>query len=666
MELRVVTIEDIVIVEAPHSVCLYGNEAQTVINQLILLAGKLQNNQKEKKNLPKAIVLLQLQEATDFVESWEREIKYEGTQRQTYENILEFRWLLYLIRHSSVPWYYMSWGNVLGSHWELALSCAYRYCFSMDTTYGFPEIAAGIFVAGGVLESLAKHGVKSKEKWQAQNTISVNQALREGMVHCCLPEFFYDYQSEKISFSDRAIQNKIYMTLKMRLENPSLLRHSPALSSFGMGNALDLFLKRSSSSKLSRIDPSLKEEFYSEFHHRAIDFVQQSNKSHVTAWNYCWEIVNERNNAQRPLKSAAAVTRVASMAYYSKNYLNWLSRQRVKVAVCKSPKRNAVPGSSERFGVTIDITDGYPPIAALIKLAGRAVVTFQSRASSQELKQSLEILFSRLDRTIGHAAAAKLWGTQILWTQGQFQSQNFIKLKWIGYDSLHFQIGDRKEVKKFRAIGVDLGGINANYYVASESSWDLDLEEILEAVSQGTIYVKSHGSQVPWESVFRSLALAELIDLARSSGGDLPKVCENLRRLGWGYVADEEAWSCFLKAPEDLMACKTGFEEIDQLIHDNSQFLWEIGSWKQARALARKESYETFTNPVMQSRKLAFFIGWITSLVAKALPADNTNAIDQIAMISLGFPDDCGSPLSFLDALGKRRENWFRQKNYGS
>jgi enoyl-CoA hydratase/carnithine racemase len=667
MDLKIITIEDIVIIEAPTGVCLYSKAAQAMINQLVGLVEKLQNDQKEEKNFPKAVVLLQLEDCSDFVESWESELKYEGTQRQTYENILEFRWLLYLIRHSIVPWYYMNLGDVLGSHWELALSCTYRYSFAADVTFGFPEIAAGVFVAGGILESLAKHGVRSKDKWQAQHTILVNQALREGLIHYYVPGALRLNQPIEPSFLDKNFYSEINLLLKKRLGNKSQsqTRHSTGLSTFVRNNPIDLFIKKSSSSKLSRIDPILKEEFYHEFQYKASEYLYQSQKSNVTAWSYCWEIVKERTSLEKTLNSAAAVARVAALAFYGRSYINWLERQRSITGLYKKYKKQISPGSSDKYAVSIDISEGYPPIESLIKFAERQVVTFQARSSGVEFKQSLEILFTRLDRTLGHAAASKLWGTQILWTQNEFNSPNFIKLKWRGYDRLYCQIGNRVDVKIFRPIGVDLGGISANYFVAGGDSWDPDLDRILHMVSPGIIYIKSSNGLIPWESVFRSLVLEELIRLARSSGGDLSKLCENLRKLGWGFVADEDAWSYFLKAPEDLIAFKSGQQDIDKLIHDNSQFLWEIGSWKQARTLARKDATEVFNNPVMQSRKLAFFIARVTSLVLKVLPADDVNAIDQIAMISLGFPASYHSPLGYLNALGERREKWLRLK-YGS
>lgn len=659
MEINLVTSEDIIIADAPSNICLYSDGAKSIINQFIEIASRLQSDLKEPKPLPKAVVLVQNSDAHDFVSTWEEELRTTGTQQQTFENILDLRWLLYLIRHSKVPWYYLIGGDVLGSHWELALSCTYRYSFRVDARLGFPEISTGVFIAGGILESLVKHGEKAKEKWQMQNTLSALQCFREGIIQYCIQDSWEQQSFRGHSIKDPRVQNHIQSLLKNRIESrkQATTRQSSGLSSFVVSNAIELFIKKSSPSKLTRIDPKDKADLYRAFQFKVADYIHQSNKSNLTAWDYCWEIVKERATSQRPLENAAAVTRVASVAFFQPKYVNWLSRQKDMRSVYQKNAFIAAKEPVSESMICIDITDGYPPIEALVDLAENQLVLFHSKATLMEFKQSLEIIFSRLDRTIGHAAAAKLWSKQILWTQGQVKLAQYLNIRWIGFEKIQIHVQKDRE-KTLRNLGVDLGGIRKNSLVTADFRDIKISSRIISALSTGVISLSPPHGEIPWETIFRSLILEELIKLTRISGGDLSKVCENLRKFGWGFAADEELWHYYLKSPEDLTQFKTNITEIDNLIHKNSQFLWEIGSWKQARTLARKEAIDDLTNPVMQSRQLAFFVGYITSLVAQSVPKDDDKSINQLALECLGFPKRFQSPLDYLYSLGKRRESW--------
>ena len=663
MELNIVTLDDLILVDAPRDICLYSKGGREAVQQLITLATQIQEDQKGERILPKGIVLLQAKDADDFVKSWETELKFEGTQRETYENILDFRWLLYLVRHSIVPWYYVSVGHVMGSHWELALSCQYRYSFAQAARFGFPEIVTGIFVPGGILESLAKHTIKVREKWHSQHTLSSYQCYKEGLIQYWVAGYFAERQGCPIRVAEEYVQKKILALLKNRVQgkSSSSARTVTGFSSLMVANTLDLFMRRSVPSKMTRIDLKARDDFYTEFQFKVAEFMNEAQRSHVTAWDFCWQMVQERTTPQKPLKSAAGVTRIAAVALYQSRYIDWISQQ-CNLSEMKS--HHATPLQLDvrpRYELSIDVTDGYPPIESLIDLAEGQVVTLQSRLSRTEFKQALEILYSRLDRTIGHAAAAKLWGKQVLWTIGSFKSPQFMLLKWIGFEKVICQVGDKFNLA-LRSLSFDLAGIHKSHLATDQVCEDFQTMQVLHTVSPRVLFLKSPKAKIPFEMVFRSLVLEQLIELGRTSGGDLAKVCENLRRMGWGFVADEESWHYYLKMAGDLTEFKTDLPELDRLIHSNSQFLWEVGSWKLARALARKDAVDVSLNPVIQSQQLAYFVGLMTKLISKALPEDDLKAIDQMARECLGFPTSYRSPLSYLRSLGARRERWLRHK----
>ncbi len=647
MDLKIFAVEDYLLIHEPWECCLYSEASHGFVEGLIDIASRLQTSiaPSLNKTHPKAIVLLQTQPAVDWVESWMGELETEGVQKRLYENILALRWLLYLVRHSEVPWFYWSGDDTFGSHWELALACRYRYYLNSKAKIGFPEIQTGVFVAGGILESMAKNGAKIKDKWQSQPTMRADQAFKEGLIHFCSERNLEPSHQEMIA------------TIKKRIESvrPPLVQKSlttgfsGGFSGFKSSINLDFFSRKQAVVKHQRLTGQDLEIFYREETSRAHDFLnQKSQKPPMNAWDYCWQLIKDRANNPANLQHAAALARVAALAYYQKPYGTWLRTQRSEKSI------NAIQKSPTPF-VMIDITLGPPPAEALVHLAEDHHVLLTSSLTSVEFMQSLEVLYSRIDRWIGHAQTAQLWSQKIVFSQGTHLPKNKVLLKWLTLESLHLQWGDEKPLV-FRLIGGDPTGLRQGSLQWLGPPLEPVFGEILGLVSDQLLHLESTDHSIPWDLVFRSLLLEELIYTARAHGGDLSKICEKLRRFGWGFAADEEAWSHYLKETEDLAAYKTGIPALDAVIHSNNQFLWEVGSWKQARMLARRDAQDFDQNDVLLSQSLGFFVGYLAEWATKALPKTPESIIDQHAMLCVGFPQTYGTPLRYLKALGPNRE----------
>jgi hypothetical protein len=274
--------------------------------------------------------------------------------------------------------------------------------------------------------------------------------------------------------------------------------------------------------------------------------------------------------------------------------------------------------------------------------------------------QSLDLLYSRIDRLIGHAQTAQLWNQKIVFSQGTHLPKNKVLLKWLTLESLHLQLGDEDPLV-FRLIGGDPTGLKQGSLQWLGPTLKPVVAKILSLVSDQLLHLVSTYHSIPWDRVYRSLLLEELIYTAKANGGDLSKICEKLRRFGWGFASDEEAWSHYLKETEDLAAYKTGIPAFDAVIHSNNRFLWEVGSWKQARMLARRDAQDFGYNDVIMSQHLGFFVGCLAEWAIKALPKTPESIIDQHAILCVGFPQTYGTPLRYLKSLGENRERFMKE-----
>lgn len=659
MDLKISTFEDYILIHHPLDLCLYSDSGQQTVEKIIDIAGTFQPSKTSTITVtrPKAVIFYQKGPAVDWVDSWIKELEDFGVQKRLYEHILAVRWMLYLIRHSEVPWIYWSDDDTLGSHWELALACHLRYFVNFKSKIGFPEITTGAFVPGGILEALSKNGSKIKDKWQAQPTMSADQGFQEGLIHYCAEGF------PLRSGDDYAHMVSI---IKKRMEStrPPLSPKIPAtgFSGFKSSINLDFFSRKTPSPKLQRITAVDLETYYRENSSRASDFLdQKAPKPPYAAWDYCWQVIKDRANSPRPLHDAAAIARIAALAFYQKPYKTWLRDQ---WAIDHTTRQ--VFGTKRLWSLpplVIDITLGPPPAESLAQLAEDRILLITSSLSSQDFKHGLELLYSRLDRWMGHALAAQLWTEKISYTQGPYLPKHRYCLKWNALESMTLQRHDEKPLN-FQLIGPDRSGLQQSSLQWLGQPLDAEVLGILSQICDQFLHIHSGDGPIPWDRIIRSLLLEELILASKDNGGDLSKFCDQLRRFGWGFAADEESWSHYLKEAEDLSVYKTELPSLDALIHHNNQFLWEVGSWKQARTMAKRESQEADQNAVALSQDLAFFVGSIAEWVTKALPNTSPSVIDQLTLIGVGFPKIYGSPLKYLNSLGPRRQQVIKDRLY--
>jgi hypothetical protein len=162
---------------------------------------------------------------------------------------------------------------------------------------------------------------------------------------------------------------------------------------------------------------------------------------------------------------------------------------------------------------------------------------------------------------------------------------------------------------------------------------------------------------MPISILLRSIFLEEMIRISRHAEGELVGVAAAMRKHGWQFAADEEAWDRFLKTRYDQShVSATNLEDKSLLPLNKSS--WEIGAWKHARALTKRKMGEMASrrwNDTALSQHMATFLGILTQTLAKKIAILPIITIDHLASEALGFPQDYGTPIGYIRRRGAKR-----------
>jgi len=620
MDLAVQRHGDCVVISLRPTACFYESRAEAAIEDLGKIAEELH---RQTRLTTKGVMILQQGAADDRHMSWAQELASTCLFNDLVHRIDTWRWLLSLIRNSPVPWVYAAAGSCQGSAWELALSCQRRYWYSCQARVGFPEIDAGAFPPGGVLESLNKRTGRTRERWQAQPVFRAPEALADGLLDFCS-----DAQDWMIRASNMF---------------GDMLRVSP---SSGV-RELRRQRGRDDQGKVDQQSSRMAfEQIESVWRHERV-----GSATAPLAWDYCWQLISERGRLKQAGDLGRLICLIASQHLLSSGYAVWLRASLVTTRGSEllADSMQALPP------VVIDLNTVAPPTAVMMRLLRASVPLIFSANDSRDLMIALNLLFSRLERSIGLAKAYDLWEHHVTWYIGPSVPAIHPVLRWTIDDAFHVLIG--QDEWRFLRIDGNAGSAAAGameWAEPSDQNLPTLLQSILSLTSDAVIHVKYRPKSLPASVHIRSLFFEEMLHISRHADGDLSVIVSQLKAAGWGFAGDEDGWDRFLRMRldayrYDVEATRLGERSI-------ARGHWEMGGWKQAKAAAKRAAaMDTRWNTTALSQHMALFLGLLAELLARSQRVAQPEAADYLCKLALGMPIPLGSPLTFLRQRGRRR-----------
>ena len=620
MELRIQRVGDCVVVDLPAALCFYESRAETVIEQLGKIAEDLH---RQARPLTKGVLILQQGVADDRLPSWLDELASVCLFNDLVHRIDTWRWLLSLIRNSPVPWVYAAADSCLGSAWELALSCQRRYWYASRAEIGFPEIAAGAFPPGGVLESLNKRTGRTRERWQAQPVFSAPEALADGLLDFCSDAQDWMVRASTM-FHD-------------------MLRSSPS------SGVRELRRQR------VRDDQAKSDEQSGRAAFEQIEGVWRRERAGTAmppvAWEYCWQLIKERGRLKQGADLGQLVCLIASQHLLSVGYSLWL-RSSAIAARGAEPLRAALPVLPP---VIIDLSEAAPPTAVILGLLRSSVPVVFAAAASRDLAIAINLQFSRLERTVGLAKAYELWERQVTWYQGAPNPGLNLVLRWTLDEAFHVAIGadDWRFLRLEGNAGAAAPGA-VEWGQLADQALPAAVQSILAQVCDTVIHVQQPANSLPASVHIRSLFFEEMLQLCRYTDGDLSLLSGQLKASGWGFASDDDNWDRFLRTRFDAYRFDAAAASLGE--RSVTRGHWEISSWKQAKAEAKRAATtDSRWNKVAVSQHMALFLGLLANLLANSRRVSSPEIADYLCSVALGLPISFGSSLTFLRRRGRRR-----------
>lgn len=620
-------IQDMLLVRLPRAICLYSSEAAPFLKALEHTVEALHRTRYPILG----VLVLHLEESDDREISWLHELETSILFSSLVERIDSFRWILSLIRNSPKPWIFMSASNCLGSTWDLALSCQRRYWFDPNALVGYPEISSGGYPPGGVLESLSKRRNRTRERWLRKPIYTANEALSEGLVEFCSKASLWE--KEAIAVFRELLQNQPSVGVR---EDPKKRRKRDAKS----GDAFDL--SRSILQRKAALE-GLETVWRGE---------SKSSTTYPHTWDYCWQLVQEKSRIEDPLMFGRLIAHIVARHYLTPGHLAWLRRE---IVASSDPCSVSELKATFRPEITVDLQTMAPPTEILLRLLKKGCSIVFSASAPRQLSTSLSLIYGRLERTLGAAIARKMWDISVSWYLCDVEPIGSIIMQWTPDDQFHIK------TKDFETTFRRLQG-NASNAMPGLIEWEGpelsdEIRHLLPLVSDGAIRVGSKSQGMPLSIFIRSIFLEEMIRISRHAEGELIGVTSAMRRHGWGFAADDEAWDRFLKTRYDQSHVTNKTIEEKPLL-PLTKSSWEIGAWKHARALTKRKMGEMAFrrwNDTALSQHMASYLGVLTQILAKKVPLLPIITLDHLASEALGFPRDYGTPIGYIKRRGAKR-----------
>jgi enoyl-CoA hydratase/carnithine racemase len=367
----------------------------------------------------------------------------------------------------------------------------------------------------------------------------------------------------------------------------------------------------------------------------------------------------------QPGKQKVNPTLQAARSFLSLSYQRWMSDRILRSSqVLHTLGRSTVPQ------VVIDLDYLAPPTDSLKRLLDAQTNIVFVSADSKSLCQSLDLVYSRLERLVGSQKANNYWNEFVSWYQGAPIEKYDICLRWSVDDQLWFTHNEKQSsFVRLEGNGRDAAG--------GLLEWSGDLEHsetqspdpcilgLANYLSDGFVKSKPVGKErVPLSVFLRSLFFEELLRIAPYKDGDFGALIEALSKRGWGFAGHEENWDRFLTTRQD--AYSYGDPETMFGAMTMSKVLWELGSWKHAKAKAKRQgaNKSEYWNSTAINVHMAIYLGIIAMHIWQEGLVKTIEDSDLLCSSALGFPVHYGTPLGYIFGRSQRRLLHYSQSKW--
>jgi enoyl-CoA hydratase/carnithine racemase len=619
------------VVVVPAGRCLYEPAAADFVRELTRFAEDL-----HRAAAPSVRgVLVRLDAACDdATPAWREALARTDLFDELVERLTRYRYCLSLIRNAPVPWLFFAGSDVLGSAFELASSCQRRYVLDPAARVGFPAIEVGAFPPGGAIESLDKRASGTREHWERRPVLAAPDALEAGLIHCCL-------KAERVDQAAMALFREALADPTSRETAPRKRKRE------GFAPSLDDSARKLAAEELEKM-----------WHE-----VQTRSARSPSSWEYCWRLVRERGKLKDARGLGILIARLTARHMFAPTYGAFLAAR----ATARTT-RHAFPAGALPRVVTIDLNHLAPPTSLVLRLLASGVALAFVAGDGRQLAASLNVLYGRVERALGAVEAQRGWERAATWYVGTPERARGVVLRCSIDDRIAVAI-DGREWRFLRLEG------NANGAAPGLVEWEVDdastsdpdaplLARALGLVADGYLRTSASAGGVPLSVHLRSLFLEELLRVAGSAGHDLPQLVEWLKAEGWRFAGDEEAWDRFLKTRQEAYAYDAEIGGLGARPIDRAS--WEIGSFKHARALVKRQAVATATarlNATRIGQHMAVFLGLVVLLAERGRRGE-LGLLDDLAGAALGFPTAHGSPVAYLRRRGARRVEHYAKAHW--
>jgi hypothetical protein len=634
MSIEIIEHPDRLQINLPPVTCLLSDEGQQVVSGLIEVAEKVCSPGFTRRY----VSLLLCGPASDRNMKWYDDLSRRLVLSETFSRIMTFRWLLSLIRKSPVPWVFFAADDCLGTTWELALSCSRRYWFSETAQVGFPEVQIGGFPSGGSAEAMAKTNPKFHEFWDRTPVVASREAFANDFVSFCSP-IGADWAT---SYNDLLIASGFHENM-------------PAT---GVGE-----MRKFSRSELSEtFGPDAKEVVIEQ-----LDSVRArvatSGAPTGAIWEYCWGLIRQRGKLKDSRELGRLIGILSARFYHSRRYQSFVYASCVKSEAEKLPKAAGFPSNR----LVIDLNFLTPPTSILTSIlqAGARIIFVSTEPKT--LMTALNMIYNRLERHMGAVQVRHLWHEQVAWFSGHADAAKSPILRWSADDRVMIVAQDgtfeflRLDGNSSQAEKGIMEAVNALSRTARDTP---SLLGIIPLIASGLYESPFKTSKLPLSIFVRSSFFQEAMHIARHCGNDIQNVIQNLKSQGWGFAGDEEAWDRFLSSRMDIYNFDRSYQNLG--FNGLSQTEWSIGSFKHARSVTKKlsDKSEFRWSATHASQHLAIYLGLLVLHLCQSASQKDTNIVDHIAAVALGFPVGMGTPVGYIRERGSRKISFYSRTNW--
>jgi hypothetical protein len=549
-------------------------------------------------------------------------LRDEGYFANVYQRIVEIRNCLLRIYSSKHTWILTTSAEALGLVFECALACDRAFMFDSDARLGIPEMEFGLFPLFGICEQLMIQEELLKRDFEIMPVRSM-LTLREWKKYF---EFSPHYQADEVITKFIESQSRAIVAKRKRKVNEQMF--------------LD-----------AKLDDTRYESFSSEFSFGNYEW--RTKRPWILAWN----LIRDRLPKKDPKGFAYSVLFLNSRLFLGKQFLTWLFRK-----VTYEGRRTSISAPNPH-PVIIDLEFLVPPVEPLIRLIDRGFTIVLATTDVRKLKESLDLLAARLERSYHREEILRIWDSGITWVHAEVTraSENYTLMKWFPDDHVEILCArDQTAILRFQ-------GNRGN----SQCGWgELAVDRLQEQppdrpslmlahqLCDGLIYT-NRLDQIAISSIIRSLFLDELIHISRQFEGGLTRILPMLREVGWGFIADENSWEYFLRARDEGLVFHADSPSLGVLTV--SKRVWQMGLWKEAREVGASRSRKT-TNGIAVSHHLAMFSSLIVDQVTQGHYTKDRESADVLVGELAGFPFKLGTPSHYAERKGPYRTLLYWQK----